>query len=57
MSSRNNPFFVNPYSQHAQYSGSSCKSSVQGFTSTIPCGKKTHRGLTDFENWNFLPAG
>ena len=28
MSSRNNPFFVNPYSQHAQYSGSSCKSSV-----------------------------
>lgn len=57
MSSRNNPFFVNPYSQHAQYSGSSCKSSVQGFTSPIPCGKKTHRGLIDFENWNFLPAG
>ena len=19
--------------------------------------KKTHRGLIDFENWNFLPAG
>ena len=39
MSSRNNPFFVNPYSQHAQYSGSSFKSSVQGLLQQYPVEK------------------
>ena len=29
---------------------------AQGFTSVLPC-EKIHRGLKEFEHWNFLPAG